>query len=133
MGTKNETGARSLVHEEGMGALVGKQREWREPAVATKYERKWEERGPPAVTGMWAFWRTRERGEGRGGAPTTKHGNSWRKSLRGDAKDRRESRTGRVAAGANMGGTRPDGSWLWPVGRRIRAKYGAKNTRRLGR
>ena len=36
--------------------------------------------GPPAVAGMWEFWRTRKRGEERGGAPTTIHGNSWRGS-----------------------------------------------------
>ena len=42
-----------MVHEEGKGALVGKQREWGEPAVATKYERKQERGGPPAVAGMW--------------------------------------------------------------------------------
>ena len=47
MGTRDETGARSLVHEERKGALVGKQREWGEPAVATKYERKQEGGGPP--------------------------------------------------------------------------------------
>ena len=63
MGTKNETGARSLVHEEGKGALVGKQREWGEPAVATKYERKQEGTRPPEVAGIWAFRRTREKGE----------------------------------------------------------------------
>ena len=80
MGTRNETGARSRVHEEGKGALVGKQREWGEPAVATKYEREQEGGGPPAVAGMWAFGRTRERGEGRGGALTTILENSWRKS-----------------------------------------------------
>ena len=55
MGTRNETGARSLVHEEGKGAPVGKQSGWGEPAVATKYERKQEGGGPPAVAEMWAF------------------------------------------------------------------------------
>ena len=42
MRIRNETGARSRVHEEGKGVLVGKQREWGEPAVATKYEREQE-------------------------------------------------------------------------------------------
>ena len=55
MGTRDETGARSRVHEEGKSALVGKQREWGEPAVAMKYEQKQEGGGPPAVTRMWAF------------------------------------------------------------------------------
>ena len=52
MGTRDETGARILVHEERKGTPVGKQREWGEPAVATKYERKQERTGPPAVAGM---------------------------------------------------------------------------------
>ena len=75
MGTGNETGAGSRVHEEGKGVLVWKQREWGEPEVATEYEREQKGGGSPAVTGMWAFGRSRERGEGRGGAPTTIHGN----------------------------------------------------------
>ena len=133
MGTRDETGARSQVHGERKGALVGKQREWGEPAVASKYERK-QGGGPPAVAEMWELWGTQKRGEGRGGAPTSIRRNNWRRNERGAAKDRRESRTGREAAGATMGSTRPDGSWLWPVGRQIRIKYGATgNTRRLGR
>ena len=80
MGTGNETGAGSLVHEEGKGALVWKQGEWGEPAVATEYEREQKGGGPPAVAGMWVFRRSRERGEGKVGAHTRVHGNSSRRS-----------------------------------------------------